>query len=84
MNLQGSATYLLMTQLDVGQRARVLGFQSESEYNTQLQRLGVIAGTEFEVIRKAPLGDPIEIRLRGYSLALRPREATAVLIQVIS
>ena len=78
------ATNLALTQLEVGQRGRVLGFLDGSSYNAQLQRLGVIEGTEFEIIRKAPLGDPIEIRLRGYSLALRPQEATGVLIQLIS
>lgn len=84
MHGRASATDVLMSQLDVGQRARVLGFLQESAYNAHLQRLGVIEGTEFELIRKAPLGDPVEIRLRGYSLALRPQEASAVLIQVIT
>jgi ferrous iron transport protein A len=84
MQATSDATDITLAEVEVGQRARVLGFSDNSNYNAQLQRLGVIAGTEFDVIRRAPLGDPIEIRLRGYSLALRPQEATGVLIQIIS
>ena len=46
-------------------------------------RLGLVPGTEVEVIRRAPLGDPMEIRLRGFSLALRPSEAEALAIEVL-
>ncbi len=67
----------------IGARLRVLQFHEDSPYVAQLQRLGIVAGTELRVVRRAPLGDPIEIRLRGFSLALRPHEADALTVQHI-
>ena len=72
---------LTLANLSVGSSARVVGFQAQTSYTEQLQRLGLVPGTELTVVRRAPLGDPIEIRVRGYSLALRPSEANDLLLQ---
>ncbi len=72
---------LLLSDLAVGDHAIVVGFASRSAYVDSLLRLGLIPGTRFEVLRKAPLGDPLEIRFRGFSLALRPAEAGDLLVQ---
>ena len=72
-----------LTEFQVGARLRVLAYRSQSDYAARLQRLGLVPGTEFELRRFAPLGDPVEIRLRGYSLALRPAEADALTVQPI-
>lgn len=45
--------------------------------------MGLIPGVELEVIRRAPMGDPVEIRLRGYSLSLRGSEAAEIEVEVI-
>jgi len=74
---------LTLSDLHPGERVRITGFSAESNYIAELQRLGLVPGTEFTVQRKAPLGDPIEVRVRGYSLALRPAEANELLIEVI-
>jgi Fe2+ transport system protein FeoA len=44
--------------------------------------MGVVSGTQIEVLRVAPLGDPIEVKLRGYSLTLRKAEAANIQIEV--
>ena len=67
-----------------GTRIRVLGYASETDYSAQLRRLGLVPGTEVTVLRRAPLGDPLQVRLRGYSLALRPSEAHALQIEIIT
>jgi len=72
---------LSLRDLAVGDRATVVGFVNRTAYVESLLRLGLIPGTEFEVLRKAPLGDPLEIRFRGYALALRPSEAGDLLVQ---
>jgi ferrous iron transport protein A len=64
-----------LDQLRVGDRARVAGYREDSAYAAQLLRLGLTPGTLLYVQRVAPLGDPIEIRVRGFSLVLRPSEA---------
>lgn len=58
-----------------GQRVRLSALANDSDYCQQLQSIGLVAGTEVEVIRRAPLGDPIEIAFRGINLALRQSEA---------
>jgi ferrous iron transport protein A len=66
---------LRITDLAVGEQARVVGFAADSVYARRLQALGLIPGTVLTLVRYAPLGDPVAIRFRGYSLALRPTEA---------
>lgn len=73
--------YVSLSELRVGDAARVAGYADDSPYAAQLMRLGLIPGTGLEVRRVAPLGDPIEIRFRGFSLALRPREAACLLLE---
>ena len=72
-----------LSDLNAGERVRITGFSAESDYIAELRRLGLVPGTELTVQRKAPLGDPIEVRVRDYSLALRPSEANELLIEVI-
>ena len=72
-----------LSDISPGARFRVLGFKDHNDYSAQLMRLGLVPGTEVTVIRRAPLGDPLEIRLRGYSLALRPQEAEVLDIEVL-
>ncbi len=67
--------------LHPGECARVVGYAGQSPYSQRLVRLGLVAGTELVVQRRAPLGDPVEIRFRGYSLALRPAEADCLLLE---
>ena len=69
-----------LSELKPGARARVSGFRVESSYCAQLMRLGLIPGTEITVVRIAPLGDPIEIRFRGFALVLRPSEAHELIL----
>lgn len=67
--------------LQVGQQAQVVGL---SGINTSLRRrlldMGLTPNTVVKVIRKAPLGDPMELEVRGYALTLR--KADAQLIEV--
>ena len=48
---------------------------------TVLQAMGLTKGTQFEIKRVAPMGDPVEIIVKGYSLALRRDEALALLVE---
>ena len=69
-----------LADLQVGDRATVLGFRERGHYADNLLRLGLIPGTTFEVLRRAPLGDPLEIQFRGFALALRPSEAGDLIV----
>ena len=70
-----------LTDLAVGDLARVTGYVEESAYAAQLMYLGLIPGTEFRLNREAQLGDPVEIRYRGFSLCLRPTEADCLEVE---
>lgn len=66
----------------VGDTGRVVEFdKSFLPYRQKLLAMGLTPGTEFTVIRIAPLGDPIEIRVRGTDLSLRQNEVTALKIE---
>ena len=67
-----------LDQLPVGQRCRVEGLQGDDALVQRLLEMGLLDGEEVEVTNVAPLGDPIEIRLRDYRLSLRRREAARV------
>ena len=67
--------------MDVGAHARVVGYAAPSDYCERLMRLGLIPGTEIILKRRAPLGDPVQIQFRGYSLVLRPAEARDLVLE---
>jgi ferrous iron transport protein A len=67
-----------------GDRARITGFHSiSSAYRNRLLSLGMTPGTEFTVKRVAPLGDPVEILLRGFRLSLRRAEAEGLQVEML-
>ena len=69
-------------QLSVGERAVVKGFvDGQKEYRAKLLAMGLTKGVALELTRVAPLGDPLEISVRGFSLSLRKAEAAAVLVE---
>ena len=70
--------------LNIGGRARVTGYAGDDPaYRHKLLRMGLIKGVEFTLVRKAPMGDPLEIELRGFNLTLRKAEADAVEIDAL-
>jgi len=69
-------------QLSVGEKAVIKGFvEGQKEYRAKLLAMGLTKGIELELTRVAPLGDPLEISIRGFSLSLRKAEASAVLVE---
>ena len=75
---------LRLGQLGVGDRGRVVGYEkSGRSYRRKLLSMGLTPGALFEVIRIAPLGDPLEISVRGFRLSLRSEEANALLVGLV-
>ena len=71
-----------LSELNVGEAAEVLGFKAGSTaYRARLMAMGLTPGTRFKLTRLAPLGDPVEIEVRGFSLSLRKFEAEAITVQ---
>lgn len=73
---------LHLCDLSVGETAQVAGYEpGEPAYRMKLLALGLTRGVQFKVIKTAPLGDPVEIEIRGYRLSLRKQEATTIQVR---
>ncbi len=71
-----------LSELIPGESGRVLGFhKGNSEYKQRLLAMGLTPQTEFTVVRKAPLGDPIQLEVRNFQLSLRKKEAALLRIE---
>jgi len=71
-----------LKNLAVGDFGKIIGFEpSGKAYRKRLLAMGLTPGTEFSITRFAPMGDPVEIKLRGFSLTLRKNEADILQIE---
>ncbi len=71
-----------LQDMAAGEKGLVAGYvKTDRVYREKLLSMGLTRGTEFIVKRKAPMGDPIEIEVRGFALSLRKGEASALIIQ---
>ena len=70
---------MTLKDLKPGEQATVIGWGDEIPPNRLLE-MGVLPGTEVELVRFAPMGDPIDFKVRGYHLSLRKREAELILV----
>ena len=75
---------MTLRDMRVGDLARVAGFDAGGRgYRKKLLAMGLTPGTEFSVTRVAPLGDPVEINVRGYAMTLRKDEARMLSVKRI-
>jgi len=70
-----------LSQLLPGQAGRITDVQGEPGIRHRLLEMGLTTGTAVQLIRVAPLGDPIEVELRGYRLSVRKSEAGRVTLE---
>ena len=71
-----------LLELAVGERARIVSLkQCDKLYRHKLLAMGLTQGVEFTLTRKAPLGDPIELSVRGFALSVRKAETTGLVIE---
>ena len=73
-----------LTSVAVGTIATVTEIKLPPASRPRLMEMGLLVGTKVELVRFAPLGDPVEIKVRGYNLTLRKSEAELILVQVNS
>ena len=70
-----------LSELTVGASAVIREFPKTGPGSVRLREMGLLAGTRITLVRTAPLGDPLEIKLRGYHLTLRKSEAEHILVE---
>ena len=71
-----------LSSLTPGTRGVVTEILVPVEHRARILEMGVLVGTPIELVRFAPLGDPVEIRIRGYNLSLRKHEADQIRVRI--
>ena len=69
-----------LTSVAAGHTATVAEIKVPAASRPRLMEMGLLVGTPVELVRFAPLGDPVEIKVRGYNLTLRKHEAEQILV----
>lgn len=70
-----------LTSVGIGQSAVVAEIKVSPASRARLMEMGLLVGTSIELVRFAPLGDPVEIKVRGYNLTLRKNEAEQIFVR---
>jgi ferrous iron transport protein A len=73
-----------LTALKIGDAATVSEIKLRPDQRGRLLEMGLLVGTSVQLVRFAPLGDPVEIKVRGYHLTLRRQEAEQIWVQTAS
>ncbi len=71
-----------LSEFDIGERGIITSVGGEGKIRRRLFDMGVTPGAEVYLRKRAPLGDPIEVTIRGYELTLRKSEADNVTMEV--
>ncbi len=76
-----SSTIKTLKRAKVGERVKVTKVAGEGALRQRILDMGLTRGAEVEVRKVAPLGDPIEVTVRGYELSLRKQEAACIIVE---
>jgi Fe2+ transport system protein FeoA len=79
-----AAPAIKLSDLTIGASAVVQEFPQQGATFLRLREMGLTAGTHVTLVRTAPLGDPLEIKVRGYHLTLRKSDAAHILVEPAS
>lgn len=69
---------MTLKELPAGSTGRITNVLGRGETTKRLMEMGVVPGVDVRVVKSAPFGDPIEIHLLGYNLAIRKQEAATI------
>ncbi|MDY3865974.1 MAG: ferrous iron transport protein A [Eubacteriales bacterium] len=70
-----------LKQVKVGEDCRVVKLHGEGAVKRRIMDMGITRGTDIHVVRVAPLGDPVEVTVRGYALSLRHEDADMIEVE---
>lgn len=71
-----------MRQMTVGQKGMISHISAEGELGRRIRDMGLIRGTEISIQSRAPLYDPVAVRVKGFTLTLRNNEADCISVEV--
>ena len=73
---------LSLSELEPGQKGVVIQIKGSGETRRRIMDMGIVRGSKIIMIRRAPLGDPLEFEIRDYNLTLRKREAQSIYVSL--
>ena len=76
-------TVKMLSELKRGEKGKIVKIGGGGAVRRRLLDMGLVSGSSIEMQRVAPLGDPIEIKVKGYNLSLRKEEAASIQVEVI-
>ena len=72
-----------LNELKPGNKARVIQVNGKGSARRRILDMGMVPGVEVEMVRNAPLGDPMQFLVKGYNLSIRKNEAEQIVVQLI-
>ncbi len=72
---------MTLKQVPLGQTVKVVKLEGEGAVKRRIMDMGITKGTQIEVRKVAPLGDPIEVTVRGYELSVRKADAESIIVE---
>ena len=73
---------MTLNELALGQTAKVVKLTGAPALRRRLMEMGLTPAVQVEAVRRAPLGDPLDVKVRGYHLSLRKEEAAAIEVTI--
>jgi len=74
---------ITLDQIKPGTTVKVAHIRGKGAARRRILDMGIVPGAEVKVIRKAPMGDPIEFEVKGYNLSMRKTEAALVIVRIL-
>ena len=72
-----------LSELNPKDKGIIKKIEKSGSLKRKLLDMGVIPGSSIEIVKFAPLGDPVDVKIRGYHLSLRKEEASQILVEVV-
>jgi ferrous iron transport protein A len=82
--LENKQDLIALSSLSLGQKALVVAFSLDTKEGERIHEMGLVPGEQLEIVRLAPQGDPIEIRIRGYFVSLCKKEADRIKVKLLA
>ena len=72
---------MTLRDLKLGETAKVVAINAEGAFKRRIMDMGITTGVSIKLVKVAPLGDPVEVTVRGYQLSLRKDEAASIQVE---
>ncbi|MDE6607405.1 MAG: ferrous iron transport protein A [Lachnospiraceae bacterium] len=72
---------MTLKEMKSGEQGKIVSVGEKGQMRRRIMDMGVTPGAEVKVVKVAPLGDPIEVTIRGYELSLRKEEAKQIVVE---